>query len=107
MALTISRRSMMRGRPTPGEGISGWMMAHCASVMSEGEGLRIVVYSVVDGRCGLRWEIPSYDGGLLPDSLLHVGLGHVGRERDAVLAAVFQGDLIDPVVRRVRRRRLV
>ena len=36
MALTISRRSMMRGRPTPEVGIRDSMMAHCASVMSEG-----------------------------------------------------------------------
>ena len=37
--------------------------------------------SVVDGWRGLRWEIPSYDGGLLPDSLLQKGVGWDGWSR--------------------------
>ncbi len=36
MALSTSRISTVRGRPTVLTGIKGWMISHCSSVRSEG-----------------------------------------------------------------------
>jgi hypothetical protein len=61
--------STSRGRPSFEAGISGSAMAHCSSVMSDGQGLRIGACPVVVASCRPPDQARVYGDEALPDSL--------------------------------------